>query len=99
MKPLVPTLSARLGNLVIKFLHTETYCSEVGYTVCIIISVRKTCTISRLAFDATTPVEMAWFTVLEKNSFSGILKVRCQSSVGVVTFSETLELLCEGESC
>ena len=50
--------------------------------MCIIISVRKTCTISCLALDVTTPVEIALFTVPEKKLFSGILKERCQFPAG-----------------
>ena len=55
-----------------------TYCEDVGYFVYAVISVRKTCMISRRAFEDITPVSMALCTLPEKQSRSGMLKVGCQ---------------------
>lgn len=51
--------------------------------LCVVISVRNTCTISRLALDDTAPVSMALCTLPENMLLSGILKVMCQSEEGV----------------
>lgn len=58
-KPFVPIGSLSLGNFAISFWQMVTYWSDTGYKVCIAISVRNTCMISRLALEHTTPVSIA----------------------------------------
>lgn len=81
-KPFVPMGSRRFGYFVTNFCDTAMYCSDTGYSVCIEMSVRNTCTISRLAFDVMTPVSMARWTLPEKLSRSGILNDESQSDGG-----------------
>ena len=76
-----PMVSLNFGCFSISFVHTVTYCSDVGYSVWGIIKDLSKEIIFLFADEVKCPCSMATAAVYPNLSLSGTLKSRCQSGI------------------
>ena len=76
-----PMVSLNFGCFSISFVHTVTYCSDVGYSVWEIIKDLSKEIIFLFADEVKCPCSMTTAAVYPNLSLSGTLKSRCQSGI------------------